>query len=100
MVHFPMPDAALREELWNSIFPGRTKLGTAFDARTLAQAFELSGAAIKNAAFHAACRASAQESPVKMCHILEGIANEYAKQGRSMSAAQKEMIEAYNAQEV
>ena len=75
MVHFPMPDAALREELWNSIFPGKTKLG-------------------------AACRASAQESPVKMCHILEGIGNEYAKQGRSMSAAQKELIEAYIAQEV
>ena len=100
MVHFPMPDAALREELWNSIFPGKTKLGASFDARTLAQAFELSGAAIKNAAFHAACRASAQESPVKMCHILEGIGNEYAKQGRSMSAAQKELIEAYIAQEV
>ena len=100
MVHFPMPDAALREELWKSIFPKKAQLGDSFDPMALALAFELSGAAIKNAAFHAACSASAQKRPIGMCHILDGIRNEYAKQGKSLNAAQKELIDAYNAQEV
>lgn len=83
MVHFPMPDAGLRKELWEDIFPDDTPVSLEVDADLLAQAFELSGASIRNAAWHGALMARAEGSSVKMCHILAGIQNEYEKQGRT-----------------
>jgi len=95
MVHFPMPDVNLRKELWESIFPKETPLGWDVDALTLAQAFELSGASIKNAALHGALYAKADGCEVGMRHILDGIRNEYGKQGKSFSSTQKELLDAY-----
>ena len=95
MVHFPMPDAALRKELWEEIFPAGTPVDPEVDAAMLAQAFEISGASIKNAAMHGALEAAAEHSPVKMKYLLAGIQNEYSKQGRNFSAAQKELLEAF-----
>ncbi len=95
MVHFPMPDVKLRKELWETIFPKETPISMEVDALTLAQAFELSGASIKNAALHSALLANAEESDVRMCHILDGIRNEYGKQGKSFSSTQKELLDAY-----
>ena len=95
MVHFPMPDAALRTELWESIFPEDTPISSDVDAGILAQTFELSGASIKNAALHGALLAQAQGSEVGMEHILDGIRNEYGKQGKSFSSTQRELLEAY-----
>ena len=94
MVHFPMPDASLRKELWEEIFPVDTPVDPEVDTCMLAQAFEISGAAIKNAAMHGALEAASEHSPVKMKHLLAGIQNEYSKQGRNFSAAQKELLEA------
>ena len=95
MVHFPMPDVTLRKELWETIFPKETPISKEVDALMLAQAFELSGASIKNAALHGALLASAEGSDVRMCHILDGIRNEYGKQGKSFSSTQKELLDAY-----
>lgn len=95
MVHFPMPDASLRKELWEEIFPTDTPVDPEVDTCMLAQAFEISGAAIKNAAMHGALEAASEHSPVKMKHLLAGIQNEYSKQGRNFSAAQKELLEAF-----
>ena len=95
MVHFPMPDASLRKELWEEIFPTDTPIDPEVDTCMLAQAFEISGAAIKNAAMHGALEAASEHSPVKMKHLLSGIQNEYSKQGRNFSAAQKELLEAF-----
>ena len=95
MVHFPMPDANLRSELWGSIFPKETPVSAEVDAYTLAQAFELSGASIKNAALHGALLARAEGGEVRMCHVLDGIRNEYGKQGKSFSSSQRELLDAY-----
>lgn len=95
MVHFPMPDVSLRRELWESIFPKETPIRADVDALTLAQAFELSGASIKNAALHGALYARAEGCDVGMRHILDGIRNEYAKQGKSFGSTQKELLDAY-----
>ncbi len=95
MVHFPMPDVNLRKELWETIFPKETPISKEVDALMLAQAFELSGASIKNAALHGALLASAEGSDVRMCHILDGIRNEYGKQGKSFSSTQKELLDAF-----
>ena len=95
MVHFPMPDVHLRAQLWESIFPADTPLSREVDPLMLAQAFELSGASIKNAALHGALLAKAEECEVRMFHILDGIRNEYGKQGKSFSSSQKELLDAY-----
>ncbi|MBS6397845.1 MAG: ATP-binding protein [Clostridiales bacterium] len=95
MVHFPMPDAGLRREMWESIFPARTPVSPEVDPLMLAQAFELSGASIKNAALHGALMAGAEGSQVRMAHILSGIRNEYGKQGKSFSPSQKELLDAF-----
>ena len=44
---------------------------------------------------HGALEAASEHSPVKMKHLLAGIQNEYSKQGRNFSAAQKELLEAF-----
>lgn len=95
MVHFPMPDVKLRTELWETIFPEETPVSEEVDAHMLAQTFELSGASIKNAALHGALLARAGGSKVRMEHILDGIRNEYGKQGKSFNSSQKELLDAY-----
>ena len=95
MVHFPMPDVQIRAELWENIFPEDTPVSREVDPLTLAQTFELSGASIKNAALHGALLAKAEECEVRMFHILDGIRNEYGKQGKSFSSSQKELLDAY-----
>lgn len=95
MVHFPMPDTDLRTELWEGIFPENTPVSPEVDCRMLAQAFELSGASIKNAAMHAALLAKAEDTSVGMRHILDGIRNEYGKQGKNFSSSQKELADAF-----
>jgi hypothetical protein len=95
MVHFPMPDTNLRVELWESIFPKDTPISAEVDARMLAQAFEMSGASIRNAALHGALLARSEGSEVRMKHILDGILNEYSKQGKAFSSSQKELLDAF-----
>ncbi len=81
MVHFPMPDAELRRQLWESIFPGNTPVSAEVDFGMLAQAFEMSGASIKNAALHSALMACSEGTDVCMRHILDGVQSEYGIQG-------------------
>ncbi len=83
MVHFPMPDAALRRELWEEIFPADTPVSPEVDASVLAESFELSGASIRSAAWHGALLARSEGCGVQMRHILSGIENEYSRQGKT-----------------
>ncbi len=84
MLHFPMPDESLREQIWRGIFP-KAAPADALDYGLLARCFELSGAAIKNTALHAAYLASANNTAITMNYILRGAKNEYLKQGKSIS---------------
>ncbi|MEI3526062.1 MAG: ATP-binding protein [Eubacteriales bacterium] len=95
MVHFPLPDEGLRQELWESIFPEETPLGEDLDPALLARAFELSGASIKNAALHGALLAAAEGTEVQMRHLMDSIRNEYEKQGKNFSASQRELLDAF-----
>lgn len=94
MVHFPMPDAQLRAELWETIPPQAAELSDDMDYQALARLFELSGAAIKNAVMHGACCAMAEGGPIEMRHLLSGIRNEYVKQGKNLNEAQMELVNA------
>ncbi len=95
MLHFPMPDEGLREQLWRSVIPQEAEVSTEVDYEALARSFELSGAAIKNASFHAACCAWAEGSPIQMAHLLDGIRNEYGKAGKAFTEEQRQLIEGW-----
>lgn len=97
MINFPMPDAALRRQLWDRVFPETTPLSEELDLELLADSFELSGAAIRNAAMQSAWMAAAGTGCVTMQDVLSGIANEYRKINRALKPDQKALMELYDA---
>lgn len=96
MVNFPLPDEQIRKMLWSKVFPKQAEMAEDVDYEVLAQNFELSGAAIKNAAFQAAYEAAVEDEKVGMKHILTGINNEYKKMNKSMKPEQKGLLEKYD----
>lgn len=90
MLHFPMPDAALRERIWRGIIPAEAP-AEELDFAFLAEHLELSGASIKNSAVHAAYLAAMNRTEIKMGYILEGAGIELAKTGKTLGpvAAQR-----------
>lgn len=97
MINFPMPDAALRRQLWEKVFPDQTPLSEELDFELLAENFELSGAAIRNAAMQSAWLAASGTGKVTMQDVLSGIANEYRKVNRALKPDQKALMELYDA---
>ena len=83
LVPIRWPDETERLELWKKTFPPETPLSADVDLPFYAKEAELTGSAIKAAALSAAFRAAKEKRPV--CHqdILEGIADEYRKSGRT-----------------
>ena len=81
-VAFPLPDAEAREALWRSALPPQVPVAGDLDLPALAEAFALTGAEIRNAAFHAAHRAAADGGVVLGAHLREGVRAEYEKTGR------------------
>ncbi|MFV0402314.1 MAG: ATP-binding protein [Oscillospiraceae bacterium] len=84
MLHFPQPDAALRERLWRRVFPAGAPLGE-IDYSFLAEQFELSGAEIKNCALHAAHMAALDGVKIETAALLDAARGEYAKLGKAVS---------------
>lgn len=83
VVDFPMPNAAIRREIWKSCFTPATPLEH-IDYAFLADKFELSGGSIKNIALNAAFAAASEGSPITMHHLLVGIRAENLKAGKPM----------------
>jgi hypothetical protein len=86
-VSFPIPDTGARERLWRAVLPPETPVAAGVDIEALADAYELTGAEIRNAAFHAAHRAAADGGVVLEAHLREGVRAEYEKNGRMFPAA-------------
>lgn len=79
---FPLPDEALREQIWRGCFDEKTPL-LDIDFEFIAQNFSYSGGDIKNMALNAAFLAAQEESPgIGMKHILKSIFMEYQKANR------------------
>ncbi|MCL2056094.1 MAG: ATP-binding protein, partial [Oscillospiraceae bacterium] len=93
MIHFPMPDAAMRERIWRGLFPEKAPVGD-LDFAALGQYLELSGASIKNSVVHAAYLAAVHDTKITMGHILAGAKNEYAKLGKSLSPQAVQLFQA------
>lgn len=100
MLNFPMPDEEVRERLWQKVFPKQASVSEDMDTSVLAENFELSGAAIRNAALQGAYLAAVEETDIGMRHVLGGIANEYRKLNKNMKPEQKALLQKYDADEI
>lgn len=83
VLQFPFPDTALRREIWRRVFPPETPTADLVPDR-LAR-LTIPGGNIQNIALNAAYLAAAQDSPVRMEHILRATRSEYAKLERPLT---------------
>lgn len=82
IIHFSVPDAAVRLELWRTSFTDKMPLSDDIDLPYLAERFEFTGASIKNIVLESAFLAVMNDSEIKQEYILKSIANEYQKLGK------------------
>ena len=73
VVTFPRPEARERMALWRSLIPVRAPLAADVDFRLVAEAVNLTGGEIRNAANHAAILAAAEQRPIGLEQIAIGI---------------------------
>ncbi len=86
IIDFPLPDAALRRQMWQSMLPERLPISDEIDFSFLAEQFEISGSMIKNILIYASFLAAETPYPqVTMEHILKGLSHELEKSGKKLS---------------
>ena len=85
-VHFPFPDAALREAIWKTVFPTATPTQN-LDHKKLAQ-LNMTGGNIRNIAVNAAFLAAGAGTPVHMANLMEAAKLEALKIERPLSDAE------------
>ncbi len=83
MVHFPLPDEALRQKLWENIFPKEAPLED-INTGLLAKYIELSGAGIRNCAVNAALLAASEGGTISMNRVIRAAKMEYQKHNKQL----------------
>ena len=82
-IHFPFPDAHLREQLWKHLIPGQAPVEPTPDfARLAGSATSLSGGSIKNALLRAAYKSAASGSPLGQEVLEEAAERECVATGK------------------
>lgn len=83
IIHFPMPTARERSQLWQKAFPSQIQLSASVDLDRLATDYELSGAEIMNVIQHC-CLQALQRSTLTLdaAEILSAIQREFTKAGK------------------
>jgi SpoVK/Ycf46/Vps4 family AAA+-type ATPase len=82
LVDFPVPDAAMRAELWSAHLPASLPRADDVDLGFLARSFELSGGNVRNIALGAAFLAASEGTDLTMSALIRSTAREYRKLGR------------------
>ena len=83
MIHFPLPNAEERRQLWASTLPPPARRAPDVCPDDLAARYELSGAAILNAVQFAALRAlGRQHTALILADLTEAVRLEFQKEGR------------------
>jgi ATPase family associated with various cellular activities (AAA) len=86
IINFPFPDAALREAIWKTVFPGATPTHD-LDHKKLAQ-LNVTGGNIRNIALNAAFLAADAGTAVYMTNLVEAAKLEALKIDRPLSDAE------------
>jgi SpoVK/Ycf46/Vps4 family AAA+-type ATPase len=81
-VEFPLPREAERLGLWDRSFPATAPLAADIDWAFLAQRFELTGGAIRNAALGAAFLAADAGGVIGMPQVVNALRTELVKAGK------------------
>lgn len=85
IIHFPMPDACERLQLWRSAFSEKTDLAERIDLKEIAGRYELSGGSIMNVVRYATLRALGRgERMILNTDLQEGIRKEFQKEGKTI----------------
>lgn len=84
LIEFPFPGSKERREIWERAIPEEMPTED-LDYEYLAGNFELSGSNIRNCILHGAFLAAGRGKALGMKEILQGIKNEYAKNGKSLT---------------
>ncbi|MGV3344985.1 ATP-binding protein, partial [Enterobacteriaceae bacterium LUAb1] len=83
IIRFTYPDAALRTQMWQSIWPASLALASDVDFAVLAAQSELTGANIRNVALLAAVLAADEAcEKIHLHHIKHAVSRELSKLGR------------------
>jgi len=82
LVDFPEPEAQYRLELWERSLGRSAPRAGDLDLEFLAEAFKLSGGAIRNIAVAAAYAAAESDRPISMRDLVRATQREYLKLGR------------------
>ncbi len=85
IIHFPMPGLAERLALWHGCKPAGIAVENNLDWQQIANAYELSGAAIVNVIQYAGIRAlSRSDKVIRKQDIVDGIRREFRKEEKNM----------------
>jgi ATP-dependent 26S proteasome regulatory subunit len=82
IMDFPLPDAGLRKEIWERVFPAQLPRAPDIDLDLMAHRFEFAGGNIKNVALAAAFKAAANGGVVGFDDLLSATRREYQKMGK------------------
>jgi ATP-dependent 26S proteasome regulatory subunit len=74
-------------QLWRGMFPSKAPLADDVDFPFLAKQFDLAGGDIRNVALDAAFLAAQGSRIIDMRCLIEGLARQLAKQGKTPTAA-------------
>jgi len=86
VIQFPFPDAQMRSEIWNRIFPNQTPTKD-LSIHKLAN-LNVAGGNIRNIALNATFAAANKNQPVSMLDIHYAAKNEYVKLEKHMSPSE------------
>ena len=86
VVHFPFPDAAMREQIWRRALPSEAPT-EGVDMKQLARLC-VAGGNIRNIALGAAFLAVKAGQPIRMLHLLESARSEYLKIEKPLTEAE------------
>lgn len=89
IVEFPLPDARLRERLWQKAFAPATPVRGTIDHGFLGREFALSGGDIRAASLDAAFLAASNGGAVTMDHIMRAVSRQMLKQGKVPSSVDR-----------
>lgn len=89
MIHFTMPTAEERMQLWQKAFSGKCQLNPDIDIESIAENYELAGGAIINVLRYCALKAiQKNETVANYQDLLEGIRREFKKENKTLSVTQ------------
>lgn len=85
MIHFPMPGARQRRELWAKGFSKSVELEEDIELDEIAEKYEISGGTIINIIQHSSLKALGRDSnQIRLKDIMRGIKREYHKKRRTL----------------